>query len=96
MVTDRKLMVGGGHSNKQKNPNGLIPQGSSFIRRQGQGIMNHTVAHSFLNQSQDASHDRSNRSSLNREQANSMTSRDRMGSYTGFEDNSNHHFQSVH
>lgn len=55
--------------------------------------MNQTVAHNFLNQSQDASqqNDRSNRSSLNREnKANSMTSRDRMGSYTGFEDNSNH------
>ena len=54
--------------------------------------MNHTIGHNFLNQSQESinqKHNRSNRSSLNRENSNSITSRDRMGSYTHLEEMAN-------
>ena len=64
--------------------------GSSFMRRQGGGMMNQTLAHGFLNSSQDSStHIRSNNSSLNRvDQVGGMTARDRLGSLINFEDGS--------
>ena len=60
LVSDRK---GVGSSGK----NLMVPQGSTFIRRQG--IMNQTVARGFLKQSQESSQPRdySNRSSVNRD-----------------------------
>lgn len=83
LITDRKL-VGANPSKHGKNT--MAAQGSTFIRRQAG--MTQTMANNFLNQSQDSQqNNRSNRSSINRENSNSITSRDRMGSYDNFAEN---------